>query len=76
MTQEEWLERFSYNLLRRLYDFGMEQKELAYRASLAESTISRYINGKQVPDARGLLNMSYALGCTVDELIDFGELIE
>lgn len=75
MTEREWRDRFGRNLSILLYETGMTQKDLSEVSGVSESDISRYINGTQTPTATKLVNLSYALNCDYDELIDFGERV-
>lgn len=75
MTEAEWLDIFSDNLIDMLNEQGYSQEELAYETNLSQSTISKYINKKQMPSLKAIINIAYALDCSIDELIDFGEKI-
>lgn len=75
MTEAEWLDIFSDNLIDILNEQGYSQEELAYETNLSQSTISKYINKKQMPSLKAIINIAYALDCSIDELIDFGEKI-
>lgn len=75
MTEREWRDEFGRNLAGLLYETGMTQKDLAEVSGATESDISRYIGGTQTPTATTIVNLSYALNCDYDDLIDFGEPI-
>lgn len=75
MTEAEWLDIFSANLIDMLNEQGYSQEELAYETNLSQGTISKYINKKQMPSLKAITNIAYALDCSVDELIDFGDTI-
>ena len=55
---------------------GLTQEQLANETGLTQSTISKYINKKQMPSIKAVVNLAYALDCTTDELIEFGDAIE
>lgn len=76
MSEIEWLEEFRMNLLRMMDEDLIKQKELAEVSGLSEGTISKYVNGTQMPSVRAIVNLAYAFGCPTDDLIDFGERIE
>ena len=76
MSEIEWLDIFGDNLVERLEEANMTQKELAEEAMLADSTISQYIHKVRTPSIKAIINIAYALDCDVDELIDFGDIIE
>lgn len=75
MTEREWRDEFGRNLASLLYETRMTQKDLAELSGATESDISRYIGGTQTPTATTIVNLSYALSCDYDDLIDFGEPI-
>lgn len=75
MSEIEWLDIFADNLVERLSDANMTQKELAEEAMLAESTISQYIHKVKTPGLRAIINIAYALDCSIEDLIDFGAMI-
>lgn len=75
MNEKRWLQMFTSNLIRLMVESRVSQAELAELTGLSQGTISKYTRGKQAPTARALINISYALHCTVDELVDFGEQI-
>jgi transcriptional regulator with XRE-family HTH domain len=72
MNEKEWLETFSDNLAELLADAKMTQTELSKETGLAESTISDYLHGRQMPGVRAIVNLSYALDVDCIDLIDFG----
>ena len=76
MTETQWLEIFGDNLKDILDAGGYTQRQLAEASGLAESTISRYISKKQVPCVKALVNIAYALDCSLDDLMDFGDDID
>lgn len=59
---------FSKWLQNQLRENNITQRELAYRTSLTEVTISRYIRGKRCTDYYTLVNIAKALNCNA---IDF-----
>ena len=75
-TELEWLEIFSGNLRTLMEEWGGSQRDLADDTGLAESTISRYLKGQQMPTVRAIINMSYVFGIDPTELIDFGAKIK
>lgn len=75
MSEATWLRIFGDNLLDMLGDRGMTQKDLAEESGLSEGTISKYLCKKQMPGVKALINISHALDCTLDELMDFGDTI-
>lgn len=76
MTECRWLREFADNLDCLLYKAHMTQKDLAIEAGISEGSVSAYMHGSKMPTARALVNMAFALNCSLDELMDFGERIE
>lgn len=76
LSEIQWLGMFGDNLRYLLDDYHMTQKDLAEMTGLSEGTISKYINKTQMPTVRAIINISYALDESIDDLIDFGERIE
>ena len=76
MSEMDWLYTFSNNLARILYEMKLTQRDLSELSGLSEGTISKYLNGQQIPGVKAILNISYAIGCEISELIDFGSMIE
>ena len=75
MSEYEWMQKFGRNLKAMLEDAWTSQSQLAADTGLSDATISRYINGLQIPTVKAVINICYALDCGLDELIDFGEPI-
>lgn len=76
MNEVEWIDIFSENLREMAEDKGLNQNELAKKSKLSKATISKLMSGMIAPSFKSVINLSYALDCTTDDLIDFGELIE
>jgi transcriptional regulator with XRE-family HTH domain len=75
MSEVEWLEEFGDNLSSMLKEANMSQKELAFETGLSEASISSYVNGRKLPGPKALVNISHTLDCSLEDLMDFGELI-
>ena len=71
MTDLEWMELFAENLKSLMDDRGITQHELAEISGCSDSTISRYLKKRQIPNAPTITRLAYALDCDVAELIDF-----
>lgn len=76
MSEAEWLRIFSRNLISILSETRNSQKDLAELSGLSSATISKYVNGTQMPTVRAIVNISYALHLDINDLIDFGDRIE
>lgn len=75
MTEQEWLDIFGDNLRDILIETGYSQRDLAETTGLSEATISAYIHKRKIPGIRALINISYELGISLDELMDFDDRI-
>lgn len=72
MKEREWRREFAHKLMAMMKERGLSQGELARRSGLAVSTINAYLSQYRTPNVRGVINIAYALGWDVSELIDFG----
>lgn len=72
MSEVKWLKIFGENLKEILEERGMSQKKLAWETGLSEGTISGYIQGRVMPSAKAIVNLSYVLCISLDDLVDFG----
>lgn len=73
MKEKEWIEKFRRNLDYILYERGYTQRDFAKALGVTEAAVSYWIDGKRAPSVYSLINMSYLLHITIDELVDFGE---
>ncbi len=76
MTQKEWLDAFAANLKSMMTKYGYTQHMLAHDANLNQSTICKYLAMKQTPSIKAIMNIANVFGCSIGDLIDFGERIE
>ena len=75
MSEMEWLRIFANNLVYYLQMYGISQNELAKRSRLEQGSISRYVSAQQMPGIKAVVNIANALGVSVDELINFDDMI-
>lgn len=75
MTEEEWLDIFSNNLVEMLKEAKMTQNDLAEETGLSRATINAYIKKRKMPGVKAIINIGYALDCDFNDLIDFGDFI-
>ena len=52
-----------------LYNRGLFQKDLAEMSGIPPETISKYLNGKQMPDTKRLFALAQALGVSTDYIL-------
>jgi transcriptional regulator with XRE-family HTH domain len=75
MYEWEWLEHFGDKLKDILLEYGWSQADLAHATNMSEPTISSYINKTRMPGIKAVINISYVLNVSLDDLIDFGKPI-
>lgn len=76
MNESDWIDIFGDNLVDILKEANMTQRELADATGLSEASISRYVHKQTAPSIFAVINIAYALNCTVDDLVDFGGMIK
>lgn len=76
ISETQWIEAFVEELKYYMNEKHISQRELSKLSGLAESTISDYIHGLRMPGIRAVNNIAIALGVGVEQLIDFGNMIE
>lgn len=72
LTEEEWLDHFIDVVRAAMERHGYTNRTLAREALISESALSQYLNGKHLPTPRAVINLSYALHLSVDDLMDAG----
>ena len=60
---------FGERLKEILDERRMTQREIAEKAEITETSISRYVSSKRVPKATEILKIANALGCSCDYLL-------
>lgn len=76
MKETVWRAKIAEKLSEKMNEKGYSQSTLAKKAHLTQPAISNYLRGESTPNVRAVINLSYALGCTMSELVDFGERIQ
>lgn len=76
MSREEFMQLFSENLRKKMKEAKMTRIKLSKKTGICIQSISNYTNMHTTPSIENLINISYALDCTIDELVDFGDTIE
>lgn len=61
MSEMEWIEIFSGNLVSIMTEIGITQCELARDTGISKSLISDYCNGKRIPSTKSLVNIINAI---------------
>ena len=76
MVEIEWMDAFAKNLRELMRERGMTQNELASASGMTQGMISSYLSKQKMPKIKSLVNLAYALNCSLDELADFGDTID
>lgn len=76
MKESVWRMKFAEKLSEKMNKKGYSQSALARKAKLTQPAISNYLLGLSTPNIRAVINLSYALNCTMEELVNFGERIQ
>ena len=71
MTEGIWKYRFGRRLCRKMEFAGLGREALSERTGISRGMISNYLNGKALPNAYNLEKLAQALGCTIDDLLNF-----
>lgn len=70
ITDESCRKSFSYRVTDLMHMRGFTQQTLSEFTGISQASISKYLNGKVTPSVAALRKISYALKCTMDELVD------
>lgn len=71
VSEEEWMREFSFRLAKKMRQNRITQEELSETTGLSKPTISKYVNGRSIPNVYVARKIALALECSVSELIDF-----
>ena len=76
MTELEWRRKFSDRLAFMMRRANMSRLELAESSGITKVAIGYYLTAQKTPGFKSIINLAYVLGCTIEDLIDFGEQIQ
>ena len=76
ISETQWIESFTEEVKFYMKQKKMSQRDLADKARLAESTICDVMYGRRIPRFRTVSNIAYGLGVSIEDIADFGQLIE
>lgn len=71
INEEEWRRAFAKRLYRKMRIRGLTQDELAWRADISTSSITKYVNGDATPTVYKLIRIADILDCSVNDLVYF-----
>lgn len=69
--KEKWHLMFAKKLYVKMFKAGLNQMMLSDRTGISQASIAGYVNGKRTPTLYAAKKIADALGCTVNDLIDF-----
>lgn len=75
MTEIEWRKIFKDRLSFMMRRANLTRRELVEKSGISEPAISNYLSGRKTPSIKTTIALSYALGCTIEDLVDYGEKI-
>ena len=71
MGDEEYRQEFAMKLKRLMHSARITQTMLSEYTGISQVSISKYLNGKTLPDCRNLTRIANALRCSITELTYF-----
>ena len=75
-SKEDYMDIFADNLADLMERRGFDDISLAKEARMKSTTILGYKNRRTLPTIKSIVNLAHALGCSIEELIDFGAPIK
>lgn len=75
VSQYRFLKEFGENLKTELEDSGETLEELSEDTGISMATLSRYINGLQMPSLKAFINILCALDLEPEDLINFNRRV-
>lgn len=71
VSEAQMLRYFGERLQKKMDYANTSQAELAEELGVSQASISRYLNGVQMPPLTVFVNMVYYFDCDPSELLDF-----
>lgn len=75
MTEIEWRKIFKDRLSFMMRRQNLTRQDLIDASGISESALSYYLSGQKTPGIKTTINLAYTLGCTIEDLVDYGEKI-
>lgn len=69
VTENEYRKQFAQRLRRIMYMRSFNQQRLSEASGISEHTLSKYMNGKSLPNTYTLFRLSRALSCDVVHIL-------
>lgn len=76
MTESNWRKIFADRLSVMIGYSNATRRGVIRASGISESSLSFYLSGQKTPSFKAVINLAYTLGCTIEDLIDFGEQIQ
>lgn len=71
LDEKEYREAFASKLRRVMTVRRMNQRMLSDETGISATTLSHYMNGRNLPDLRNVMRICRALDCSVEELTEY-----
>ena len=68
-SEQEFVERFSWRLLKKIKASGLTGAEVADKAKITPAQLSKYTTGKSIPNSYTLYKLSTVLNCAPSDLL-------
>lgn len=75
-SEEDYMDIFGDNLVDLMEEKGFTMYSLSKESHVAASSIYKFMTKKSIPSIKSIINITRVLGCSVEELIDFGASVK
>lgn len=75
LLDEDWRKEFKRRLRKKILFSRKSQKDIAEAIGISTNTMSNYVNGRRIPDARIIDRLARVLNCTANDLTNFDYLL-
>ena len=76
MSREKWLDLFSKTLRGTMMHEQCSLTELSKATGISKSVLSRYMNGKEIPNPMHVAKIANELAVSFDDLADLGDCFD
>ena len=74
--EKEFKKEFGARLRKLIEKSGMDQFTVSERSGVSLNVLQKYIRGANLPSARSIINLKYALDCDYADLLGFCDFVE
>lgn len=74
--EKEFKKEFGERLRKLIEKSGMDQLTVSEQSEVSHNVLQKYIRGANLPSARSIINLKYALDCDYEDLIGFCDFVE